>query len=529
MTFGCWMRAWTRSVPPAGGWKSERCVSMRPEVQRPAPSRCGVMRRLPAPSSDTLAVLSVMVSTSPVPKFAGPPGYEVPVVYRQFPVLTRLPAAPLKSSRKTWLHPAGGGGAAASAAAATPSAASRRAAAARTGVVELDDPALAQRRCELTSLGGQLWVARQREHGHLDRRQPRVEAQDGTPVHAALRVRRLVLVVRLQQEREHRTGQAGGRLDDVGNPTLALVLVEVRQVDAGVLAVGREVEVGAVGDALQLGELRAAEAEAVLDIDRALRVVRQLLSRVLEVAQVRRGDAQVGVPVPALGQPVLVPLLVGAGLDEVLHLHLLELARTEDEVARRDLVAEALAHLGDAERRLLARRGHHVGEVDEDSLCRLRAQVVQALVVLDGAEIGLHQAVEHPGLGEAALAAAVRAVDLGQANRRRRAVLLGVGLLKLVGPEPLVAGLALGQRVDERVHVARGHPHLAGEDHGRVQADDVVALLDHGLPPLPAYILLQLHAQGSVVPGRPGAAVNLTRRVHEAAALGQAHHGIDTV
>src|SRR6266511_1188249 len=96
-------------------------------------------------------------------------------------------------------------------------------------------------------------------------------------------------------------------------------------------------------------------------------------------------------------------------------------------------------------------------------------------------------------------------------------------------PEPLVTGLALGQRVDERVHVARGHPHLAGEDHGRVQADDVVALLDHGLPPLPAYILLQLHAQGSVVPGRPGAAVNLTRRVHEAAALGQAHHGIDTV
>src|SRR6266542_2217640 len=186
----------------------------------------------------------------------------------------------------------------------------------RTGVVELDDPALAQRRCELTSLGGQLWVARQREHGHLDRRQPRVEAQDGTPVHAALRVRRLVLVVRLQQEREHRTGQAGGRLDDVGNPTLALVLVEVRQVDAGVLAVGREVEVGAVGDALQLGELRAAEAEAVLDVDRALRVVRQLLSRVLVVAQVRLGDAQPGVPVPALGQPVLVPLLVGAGLDE---------------------------------------------------------------------------------------------------------------------------------------------------------------------------------------------------------------------
>ena len=55
--------------------------------------------------------------------------------------------------------------------------------------------------------------------------------------------------------------------------------------------------------------------------------------------------------------PVLVPLLVGAGLDEELHLHLLELAGAEDEVARRDLVAERLADLADAERRLLARRG----------------------------------------------------------------------------------------------------------------------------------------------------------------------------
>jgi hypothetical protein len=48
-----------------------------------------------------------------------------------------------------------------------------------------------------------------------------------------------------------------------------------------------------------------------------------------------------------------VPLLVGAGLDEELHLHLLELAGAEDEVARRDLVAERLADLPDPERDLL--------------------------------------------------------------------------------------------------------------------------------------------------------------------------------
>jgi hypothetical protein len=45
-----------------------------------------------------------------------------------------------------------------------------------------------------------------------------------------------------------------------------------------------------------------------------------------------------------------------ARLDEELHLHLLELAGAEDEVARRDLVAERLADLRDAERRLLAAR-----------------------------------------------------------------------------------------------------------------------------------------------------------------------------
>jgi hypothetical protein len=74
------------------------------------------------------------------------------------------------------------------------------------------------------------------------------------------------------------------------------------------------------------------------------------------VTQVVGVDAEVDVPAGALVDPVLVPVLVGAGLDEELHLHLLELAGAEDEVARGDLVAEALADLGDAERRLLAGR-----------------------------------------------------------------------------------------------------------------------------------------------------------------------------
>src|SRR5207245_11654033 len=104
----------------------------------------------------------------------------------------------------------------------------------------------------------------------------------------------------------------------------------------------------------------------------------ELLAAVPERSQVLRAQPQIAIPRHPGLDPVLVPLLVAARLDEELHLHLLELARSEDEVARRDLVAERLADLADAERDLLARRLHHVLEVDEDSLCGLGAQVGKA-------------------------------------------------------------------------------------------------------------------------------------------------------
>lgn len=80
---------------------------MRPEVQLPAESRIGVIRRFPLPSSETLLVLFVIVSISPVPQLAGPPGYEVPVAYCQLVVETPVPAVPLKSSTKTCVQPVG--------------------------------------------------------------------------------------------------------------------------------------------------------------------------------------------------------------------------------------------------------------------------------------------------------------------------------------------------------------------------------------------------------------------------------------
>ncbi len=291
----------------------------------------------------------------------------------------------------------------------------------------------------------------------------------------------------------------------------------------------RQVVVGAVGDALQLGELAAAEVEAVLDVHRALGVVGQLLLGVLEEAHVLGAQAEVDVPVPALLEPVLVPGLVLARLDEELHLHLLELAGAEDEVAGRDLVAEALADLGDAERRLLARSGLHGAEVGEDALRGLRAEVGQAGRVLGDAEVRLQHARELLGLREGALVAAVRAVDVGEAVGRDLAVLGLVGLFQVVGAEALVTGEALGQRVVEGRDVAGGLPDLAGEDHRGVETDDILPSGDHRTPPLALDVLLELDSQRTVVPGGAGTAVDLAAGVDEATALAQADDRVDLV
>jgi hypothetical protein len=72
-----------------------------------------------------------------------------------------------------------------------------------------------------------------------------------------------------------------------------------------VLGVRLEVEVGAVGDAL---ELRPADREQVLDVGGPGRVVAELVGVVLAQAQVVGADAELLVPAAALGLPVLVPL-----------------------------------------------------------------------------------------------------------------------------------------------------------------------------------------------------------------------------
>ncbi len=74
MTSGCLRRALNRSIWPGCGAKSVRWVSTRPEVQAPAPSLSALISRKPWPLSATFAVEALIVSTSPVPQLAAPPG-----------------------------------------------------------------------------------------------------------------------------------------------------------------------------------------------------------------------------------------------------------------------------------------------------------------------------------------------------------------------------------------------------------------------------------------------------------------------
>jgi len=106
--------------------------------------------------------------------------------------------------------------------------------------------------------------------------------------------------------------------------------------------VAPQVKIGPVVDAF---EFLPPERVLVFDVPRRFGVVSEFIVGVFTPAEFGHVYPQPRVPVPALFAPVLHPLGVLAGVDEKLHFHLLELARAEDEIARRDFVAERLADL----------------------------------------------------------------------------------------------------------------------------------------------------------------------------------------
>src|SRR5438876_756551 len=220
--------------------------------------------------------------------------------------------------------------------------------------------------------------------------------------------------------------------------------------------------------------------------------MRELVGAVGPHAEPLGRETEVRVPAQALLAPVLEPRIVVTGPHEELELHLLELARAEEEVAGRDLVAEGLSNLCDAEGNLETRSLDHVPEVDEDALRRLRPEVGDVCRVLHGADEGLEHQVELARLGE-----------LAATRRARRA-------LEVVGTETLLAVPAVDERIGEAREMPGGFPHGGMHDEGGVDPDDVVATGHDRAPPRVLDVALQLDAERPVVEARTEAPVYLT-------------------
>jgi hypothetical protein len=89
---------------------------------------------------------------------------------------------------------------------------------------------------------------------------------------------------------------------------------------------------------------------------------------------------------------------------------------------------------------------------------------VQALLGLDGSEVGLEHHVELARLGPLARLAGLRVADVGQAVGRRVPVFGFVGLDEMVGAIALVSDQRLDKRVMEDLDMAGGNPHLPRQD-----------------------------------------------------------------
>ena len=325
-------------------------------------------------------------------------------------------------------------------------------------------------------------------------------------------------------------------------------------------------------DALDLLE---TEREVVFDVGRGIGIVRQFVVVVETVAVV--AEAQCTVPGHTGLLPLLPPLHLLAGTYEELHLHLLEFAHAEDELAGHDLVAERLSDLRDSERQFHAAGLLHVQEIDEDTLCRLGTQVDRIGTLGRRAHLGREHQVELAHLRPVARTrnrahdlavdddltqfiqvigvlggheTLVHLVALGEGfghTGRSLAVLLLVerlpealaGLLDLffdlfillgqpvfdqhVSAVTLLRVLVVDQRVVERTDMARSLPRAGMHEDRGIQPHDILVQLDHRIPPITLDVILQLHAVLAVVVDGAEPVVYLARGEYEPVLLAVRH------
>src|SRR6266566_4838588 len=227
----------------------------------------------------------------------------------------------------------------------------------------------------------------------------------------------------------------------------------------------------------------------------------------LVAAEMFGSNAQLDIPPLTRVDPAIEPLLVGAGLDEVLDFHLFEFERPKDEVPRRNFVPERLSHLRNTEGQLSAHGCGDVEKVDEHALRGLGWEIRDVLVVGDWADVRLEHGVEWPRLAEQS--ATIRAFCSFDLVRAKAALTLAH---------------ALDKRVVELFDVTRSDPHPRRSDQRRVEQLHVIAPLNVGSNPGIAHVVLEQRPERTVIVRIGEPAVDLSASEDKTAALAQSDH-----
>ena len=170
----------------------------------------------------------------------------------------------------------------------------------------------------------------------------------------------------------------------------------------------------------------------------------------------------------------------------------------------------------------------HVLEVDKDTLCCLRTEINSILCVFRHALECLEHQVELTDISEIVLSAG-RARDLMFFNKGSHLLLgpsvhrafqldpffFAVVFDQFICTETLMALLAVHQRVAESSQMSGSHPCLRVHQDRAVNAYIVRILLHELFPPRSFYIVLQLHAKVSVIPGVRKSPVDLGTGIYK--------------
>ena len=159
-----------------------------------------------------------------------------------------------------------------------------------------------------------------------------------------LAVGQLLLLIAVAHNREEHTVHTDRCFYNVWSITFVGLGIEVFNLLAAVFSMLTQVKVGTRVNTLHLLE---AERHVELDVGSCIGVVSQLVMVVETV--VLSTEAQILMPLHTCLLPFGKPIQFCTWLDKELHLHLLELAHTEDKLTGNNLIAESLTYLGDSE------------------------------------------------------------------------------------------------------------------------------------------------------------------------------------